>query len=187
VSSSGTFVSDVFVSSTLGLAGGSGDGGVCCCATELFSIGQATGNASKPMTVVEGSQDGDGGTLQVTCSVVPSGAGFDIQLSANDPWYTYLAGVPYGMQGLTISSPPGQGAVTTAGGAGIYATWQDPFGTYSDSNCTIAFTYGGQPLVVGPPVAPGRIWGHISCPSVIGGYGLGCSGEADFLFENCAQ
>jgi hypothetical protein len=67
-------------------------------------------------------------------------------------------------------------------------------GTYSQSACTLAFTYNGTSVPDSPPIAAGRIWGHLSCPVAVGSAGAGggaaapqCDAEADFLFEQCHQ
>jgi hypothetical protein len=71
-------------------------------------------------------------------------------------------------------------------------------GRYTSDSCTIAFTYDGAPVPLNPPIAPGRIWGHLSCPnaqrgdiSIMSPDGgvtpATCDTEADFLFENCTQ
>ena len=146
-----------------------------------LNVGSAT--AGKPTTVQDGGNNGTG-NVAVTCKVTPSGNGFDIDLSIDQN----------GAQGasITISSPAGQGAVTTSGATtGITATFTsvDNGGPYSSNNCTLTFAYQGQPVPVSPPVAAGRIWGHVSCPvAQLGGQpGKQCDAEADFLFEQCQQ
>ena len=96
---------------------------------------------------------------------------------------------------IQITSPPGAGDVTLAGGTSIQATFSDATGFYVGSGCTIAYMYRGHP-VPGPAdaVAPGRIWGHLECPALVatlqgadgGRASAECEAEADFLFENCA-
>jgi hypothetical protein len=150
-----------------------------------LSIGTATGN--KPTTVNDGDQQNGAATVHVTCDVTTSGGGFDIKLVVEQE----------GLNGgsLTITSPTGQGAVTQTGGSGITGVWQvDNLGSYSSKDCTISYTYQGGPVPVSPPVAAGRIWGHLSCPNAtLGGQTLPdggakfCDAEADFLFENCSQ
>jgi hypothetical protein len=72
------------------------------------------------------------------------------------------------------------------------------YGNYRDENCTITFTYQGNTVPDQPPLAAGRIWGHISCPNAEnsgktvqgedgGTENVTCDGEADFLFEQCGQ
>jgi hypothetical protein len=64
---------------------------------------------------------------------------------------------------VTITSPAGAGAVTTSGGTGITASLYSSVdqGPYAETNCTVSYTYQGQPVPVSPAVAAGRIWGHI--------------------------
>ena len=89
---------------------------------------------------------------------------------------------------MTIISPGGAGAVTLSGGAGIGGTFTRSDGTYTQSTCSLAFTYQGSAVPAAPPIAAGRIWGHLSCPAaqVSGGTGQ-CDAEADFLFEQCRE
>jgi hypothetical protein len=141
--------------------------------------------------VVQDGGSQNGAPVAVACSVIPVNAGFDVSLQIS------VGGTGGG--GLTITSPAGVGAVTMAGAQGITASWQsETFGPASESDCTIAFTYEGQPVYDDPPVAAGRIWGHLSCPqalfdgeTVVGPDGgtttVHCDGEADFLFEQCTE
>jgi hypothetical protein len=123
--------------------------------------------------------------------VRPSGSGFDIVL------YAVLSGTSGGT--VAITSPPSEGAVTTSGGVGISASFlETDMGTFTSTDCTITFTYMGEPVPVSPPVAAGRIWGHLECPDALEANHLGtgpdggatvvtCPVSADFLFEQCAQ
>jgi hypothetical protein len=132
------------------------------------------------------------GTVSVQCTVHPSGNGFDIALSIA------VTGMPGG--NVTITSPAGAGAVTTSGGTGITASFYSTvdLGPYVSNDCTLAFTYGGQPVPISPSVAAGRIWGHIDCPDatnsgqmIVGPDGgpmaASCVASADFLFEQCHE
>jgi hypothetical protein len=177
-----------FVLATMG-PGPGGPAGVCDlgATTSWLMVGAPT--PSIPSSVPDGSSQ-NGGPVAVECSVIPVNAGFDVSLRIS-------IGGPGG-GGLTITSPAGLGAVTMAGAQGIMATWQsETFPPASESDCTIAFTYEGHPIDE-PPVAAGRIWGHLSCPqaafdseTVVGPDGGGatahCDGEADFLFEQCTE
>ena len=69
-------------------------------------------------------------------------------------------------------------------------------GTYRETDCTISFTYQQEAVPDNPPIAAGRIWGHISCPTAQvagqtvmlpdgGTQNRQCDAEADFLFEQC--
>jgi hypothetical protein len=178
---------DAFVDATINSpTGQSQDCNVASTQTAL-AIGTATGG--KPTTVNDGDQQNGGAKVSVTCSVTPSGGGFDIKLVVEQG----------GLNGgsLTITSPTGQGAVTQQGGMGITGVFQSEMnGSYSENDCTISPMYMGAPLPskIGPSIAAGRIWGHLSCPNAtLGGMNLPdggsyfCDDEADFLFENCGQ
>ncbi len=160
----------------------SASGGTCNVGsdTTILAVGAATGTA--PTTVKNGGSENGSGTVTVTCSVVASGSGFDIKLDAEQ-----LGG---GGGNLTISSPSGKGAVTESGGT-VQASFTNVTtagGSYSESDCTLTYTYGGSPVPTQPFVAPGRIWGHVSCPMAAqNGTSSVCDAEADFFFENCSQ
>jgi hypothetical protein len=146
-------------------------------------------SAGRPTTVANGEQTA-GALVIVECSVVASGNGFDVILKAGRS----------GQGSVAISSPPGAGEVTpTGGGAHITARFESAtLDTYLSSDCSITWTYNGAFVPAAPPVAPGRIWGHLSCPNAISislmtslpdGATIHdtCDTEADFLFENCWQ
>lgn len=194
---------DTFVNAAVG-------GGASCSnfqsPQEWLQIGTATGG--HPTTVQDGGQDRNA-TVNVTCTVHPQGSGFDIELSA----------IENGTSGgsLTITSPSGKGIVTatTSGGdggsmggvTGITATfigkggirYSEQAGGSDPTGCTLTYEYdpegsvggiaGDSPVPVSPPVAAGRIWGHIFCPKTVatGQEGVICNAEADFIFEQCGQ
>jgi hypothetical protein len=144
------------------------------------------GTPSSPLpTALHDGDTSAGSQVAVACAVTPVGNGFDVTLSAA------ISG-PMGGS-LTIDSPSGLGAVTATGGTGIASVFESAgAGTYSGTACTIAFTYKGGAVPTSPPIAPGRIWGHISCPTATssapassGDFVPQCDAEADFLFENC--
>lgn len=145
-----------------------------------------TDTAGKPTTVTDQGSTGSG-TATIDCTVHPSGSGFDISLSIS------IAGSPGG--NVTITSPQGAGAVTTSGGKEISATFYNSvdLGPYSETDCTISYTYLGSAVPISPPIAAGRIWGHIDCPKAVDqsqNNGMGavtCPASADFLFEQCNQ
>ena len=132
-----------------------------------------------PARVDDGTPVAGAGIVRVVCSVVASGDGFDVALGAslNGPGDEFLA----------IA-----GHFTLQGASGVTGTFgESQTGTFTSNNCTVAFTYGGRPIVTsGGPVDPGRVWGHVSCPNAAGlntCSPTSCDGEADFLFENCAE
>ncbi|MGH7294348.1 MAG: hypothetical protein ACRELB_05420, partial [Polyangiaceae bacterium] len=138
--------------------------------------------ASRPTTIVDGGQE-NFATVHVACSVVPVGTGFDVALSVLEDNASAA--------GLVITSPAGTGAVTGSGAAGIAVDWKSNTLTATQSDCTLRFTYGAGPVPSPTPVSAGRIWAHVSCPQATfvsdAGAPVTCDGEADFLFENCAQ
>jgi hypothetical protein len=180
---------DAFIQASVGPGGGNSVT-VCQLGTvePFLSIGTATGDS--PTRVTDGNQQA-GSTVHISCTVATSGSGFDINLNATQE----------GLQGgsLTITSPGGQGAVTTSGGTGITAVFQSgQNGTFRSTSCTVSFQYQGLTVPDDPPVAAGRIWGHISCPdSEVSGQTVPapdggtenrtCDGEADILFEQCGS
>ncbi len=179
---------DGFVAATMGV-GPMSPSTVCNfgTVTPWLTIGTATGG--KPTTVQDGAQNA-GANVSVTCTVSAVGNGFDVVLNI----------VQQGPQGgsITLSSPKGQGAVTASGGTVSGSFESASLGDFSSDNCTISYTYQGSTVPDSPPIAAGRIWGHVSCPtaqnsssmvmSPDGGYeARQCDGEADFLFEQCGQ
>jgi hypothetical protein len=157
--------------------------------TAWVEVGVPTG--MQPTTVADGHQQ-MGSNVTVHCSVHPSGGGFDVQLNAS----------LQGQGTLTINSPAGQGAVTlSGGGAGITGTFENAnlgANPFASQDCIITFMYDGAGIPVTPPIAAGRIWGHISCPAAQktgqtvqlpdGGMQFQtCDAEADFLFQFCGE
>jgi hypothetical protein len=164
-----------------------GSGGTCnvTAQTPIITVGPTNPSSlEKPTTVGSGGAD-VGGTVNITCSVNPSGSGFDVQISV----------VKSGQGSLTITSAAGKGAVTETGGT-VTVTWSNPtVGQYDQADCTFTPTFegGSLPSGAGPAVAGGRIWGHVSCPmaqdqnqTLMNGMFVTCDGEADFLLENCS-
>ena len=183
-------VADAFIAATVGVGAQSGPQ-LCNFGTvqQWLGVGSPVGG-TKPVTAQDGSNQA-GSTVHVACTVSTSGGGFDVNANVTQE----------GLSGgsVTITSPSGAGAVTTSGGSGITGVFQSgTYGTYRETDCTISFTYNGQTGYSGndPPIAGGRIWGHISCPSAQvngqtvqgpdgGTQNRQCDAEADFLFEQC--
>jgi hypothetical protein len=151
---------------------------------QWVDIGVGTGNS--PSTVPDqGSQAG--GQVTVACTVHPDGSGFDIQLNASQS--------NVGSMTITSQSP----IDPSAGGTGVIGTFESgAHDTWRSNNCTLTFAYNNGKVPVSPPIAAGRIWAHVSCPNVSasdlnfqapdgGTVPSSCDGEADFLFENCAD
>jgi hypothetical protein len=165
-------IPDAFVDAVVGP--GTGGPSTCGFASDetFLQIGSPT--RTFPTTATSGTD-----AVTLSCQVDPNSGGFNIHLRAE------IAGV----NGGSISV---DGLVTASGGSGIQgAITSATAGTFTDSNCTIAFTYYGLPVSVASPIAAGRIWGHVDCPdaslSTDGGTVNACDAYADFLFENCEQ
>ena len=177
---------DGFVLATMGI---SKVPGLCSFSstTPWVDVGTATGG--KPTTVQNGSQE-EGATVHVNCSVSAVGQGFDVLVSVTQD----------GLEGgsVTFGSAPGQGAITASGGTLQGSFGSGRYGDYDDANCMLTYTYQGTTVPDSPPIAAGRIWGHVSCPNaqISGQLGTGadggstektCDGEADILFEQCGN
>lgn len=182
---------DTFVNAAVG------GGSLCSTAPSLQTtvrIGTAT--SGHPNTVQDGGNDRNG-NVSVNCTVHPQGSGFSVQAQA----------VEMGPNGGSLTV---DGTVTAMTSTGVSGTFVGPGGTYreqagamvngmADPGCTVTYDYdsggsvggvgGDAPVPVSPPIAAGRIWGHIKCPSAQ--YqsmpGVYCNAEADFIFEQCQQ
>jgi hypothetical protein len=166
-----------------------GTGGLCAFAQQatLLDVGVATSN--QPSTVANGGSQA-GAKVTVACAVHPHYNGYDIDLN-----------VELVARGALHVFSTGPGAVTSSGGTGISAAFSTTVGgsaqTYSADDCTLTYMYQAAPISNPMPVAPGRIWGHVSCPNAQamtdvllpdgGTVPQQCDAEADFLFENCSQ
>lgn len=142
-----------------------------------LSIGSAT---SGTPAIVESSS-----SATIDCAVRAVGKGYDVSVSV----------VVQGPGGgsFTLDSPQGLGAVRVSGAQGLAASFASTQAgaTYQESDCTLSFTYLGQPVPDSPSVFPSRIWAHVSCPTAqpqgASDASDTCDGEADFLFERCAE
>jgi len=183
---------DTFVNAAVG-------GGAKCSTLPGLKVGLQIGTAvaGHPNTVQDQGTDRNA-TVSVGCTVHPQNNGFDIQLNATSQ------SVNGGS--LVIESPQGKGIVTTMTSSGVSGTFAGQGGTYREiasasdpTACTITYLYdaggsvggvaGDEPVPTQPPIAAGRIWGHIKCPNA--DYqsqpGVFCDAEADFIFEQCNQ
>ncbi len=123
-----------------------------------------------------------GGSASIACRVDPGCGGFDIALDAA------FSGPNSG--GLRVA-----GHITSTGGSGISASFTQQGLVFSSSNCSFTLTYNGSPLPPSGSPAPGRIWGHIDCPTASDGQYVtnssgmavprACDAWADIMFENC--
>jgi hypothetical protein len=172
---------DVFVNADIG--------GAASCpvssATVLMVGGMTSG--AQPMTVPEGTNN-----VSVTCTVSPSGDGFQIQLDAKQP----------GSSGgeLEIS-----GHIDGSTGGKVAAQFVSQMAgvTFAQDDCTLSYTYIGTQIPASQRISGGNIWAHVSCPNAMepGGSVSGtqttgpdggvinsvCDAEADILFSNCSQ
>ena len=182
-SSSPTLSAQVFATVSLGPSRDMASGNNLCTFgsnTEVLHIGNTDGSS-----IVDG-QSQIGVPVHVSCSV--TGA-FQASL------LTELEGQQGGR--LTIS-----GNVDGAtGGTNVNGDLVSPAngGEFAQMGCVVTYTFDNQAVPVTPPVAKGRIWGHMSCPKMVamGGQRVmladgstvqeTCDAEVDFKFENCSQ
>ncbi|MGH7294868.1 MAG: hypothetical protein ACRELB_08045 [Polyangiaceae bacterium] len=182
--------SDAFILATVG-EGSASPNSICQLGStqSWLTVGGLRGG-SKPTVVNDGDSQG-GAPVHVNCTVSTVGDGFDVSLSVIEEGTTGGS--------VVITSPSGQGAVTASGGTGISASFvSNKNGAFRETDCTITYKYDGADVPDQPPIAAGRIWAHLSCPSAqesgttLTGPDGGpttrqCDGEADFLFEQCGQ
>jgi hypothetical protein len=172
---------DAFVNATLG-------GGETCNMKTGPAVTIGTPTGKQPTTVADGNQQA-GFPVDVSCTVTSDGSGFDLRLSATQEG---LAGGT-----LTIVTEPGK-PVSAHGGPGLSGSFSTSTGSFSDSNCTLSFSYAGGSVPINPPISPGQIFGHLSCPNAQNSDRMQtlmdgatvpttCDGEADFFFTNCGQ
>lgn len=155
--------------------------------TTLMQVG-TPGNTNvnpivQPTRISTGAQ-----TVQISCSVHPTGNTFTvgIQIAQGDVSST-------GSTSLTVSATgvdPATGAMNVTGNVSNSIA-----GDYGSMACVLSYGTpgaGGEPS--GSPVASGRIWAHLSCPSATNGAittqsggPSTCDTEVDFIFENCSS
>jgi hypothetical protein len=153
-------------------------------AMPLTQIGEEVSTSSVlPETTPDGTLV-NGHPINLQCTVSGSGSGpYSLTLSAND-----------NANGTTIIT--GQASLQS-GSTSISGTFTTTLtGTeYDGSNCTLTFTFPGKnALPAGATgIAPGLVWGHVSCPTATavgqaqGSGAAMCDVESDFLFENCTE
>ncbi|HTB75163.1 MAG TPA: hypothetical protein VK762_18060 [Polyangiaceae bacterium] len=171
---------DAFVNASLG-------GTLCPVndATVINTMGMTS--ATAPSTTPAGQDN-----LSITCSVAAGGNGYTIQLDAQLPGST---------GGELIVS----GTVDATNGGKVAAQWVSQMSglSYESNDCTLSYTYIGQPIPENQRLSSGQIWAHVSCPdamqpngSIAGTQTTGpdggvinsvCDGEADILFSNCSD
>jgi hypothetical protein len=154
--------------------------------TTLMQIGMpgdpnASPMPTAPTRVATGAQH-----TAIACSVHQEGDSFAVNLQI---YQGDVAGT--GSTTLTVT-----GTVSAStGGTNLTSDVSNTIaGDYHSTACTITFdtTKGAGALPVPPPVAPGRIWAHLSCPAAQNanittqaGMPSICDAETDFIFENC--
>jgi hypothetical protein len=142
------------------------------------------GSATQPLPVVVTDNTAQAGfKVHVNCSVDSNGGGFNIQLSATVD----------GMGSLFVT---GDGVAPNGMTSNLHASYTNMGVNYSDSTCTLSYSYGNGPLPMGGAPSSGKIWAHIDCEHATAG-GLfstlpdgtmvprTCLLTADFLFQNC--
>ncbi|MCL2449165.1 MAG: hypothetical protein FWD17_09475, partial [Polyangiaceae bacterium] len=117
-----------------------------------------------------------------TCVVAPGDAGL----------YTVQASTDHTPQADGQGSILFEAQVDSQGSAtNVYADFVLGTEEYTESDCTISASgWSAQGSSPSPPsVAPGRVFGHLTCPNAQGVLGalVVCVIEADFVYENCAQ
>jgi len=164
---------------------GNANSSVCGYASQQPIVAIGGADTAEPGTESNGDFAGTG-TALIDCSVDSSGGGnFNVKISAE---------VNGSMGGSIVIV----GTVNANGGSNISGAFESgTIGMFTESDCTVTFTYNMQPIPIsGSPIASGRIWGHLSCPNAVdnGTTEIGadggptertCDGEADFLFQNC--
>jgi hypothetical protein len=181
---------DAYINATLGPAHDANNDNLCMFGSNspALTIGVNPGGSTGPTAQPDGSTQPQAGVVNVVCSVTGS---FQVSLTA------VLAATPLAAGGNLVIT----GHVDASSGGTVSATiGAGDNGNFSASNCTVTFTYNGGKVPTSPAVAPGRIWGHLSCPTMSSTSGKMvaistgtasmtevCDVEADFRFENCAS
>lgn len=151
---------------------GSNSSTVCGAVNDTWQIGNPEGN---PIVTVTSGSSQNGVPITVNCDVAQNGNSYSVTANAQ-----------YGNEGsLTISGTitigsdgkPAQSTVT-----GGFNDHEGLIANLSQSNCTVTFTQNAN-----MGIAPSRIWGVIDCPQAAASDGTMCDGNAEFLFEGCAQ
>jgi hypothetical protein len=123
-------------------------------------LGKVTWSVGTPEAPIASGTALEGGTEQVTCTVASAAGG------------TYALDLQVAVDGITfmLTGSPSSARVVLQG-EGKYFNWND---------CSVTLT-----TQTPQPIAPGKIWGSLSCPSA--GSASGCPVTATLLFENCAE
>ena len=141
--------------------------------TQWVEIG-AFQTTTTPIDPIDNNGDDNGnGTVSIVCAVKGNDAnGYDIEVSAT------LSGDTGGSLSITGHVTP---TGTQMGISGVFQ--RADYGNFREDDCVISFAPNSN-----EGVAPGRLWGSISCPNIVNQSQLRtCDGEANFRFENCDQ
>jgi hypothetical protein len=157
-------------------------GSTCPFASDQSFVALGSATEPSPTLLLNGATQA-GNPVYTSCWVDADAGGFDVILNAS-------------VDGYGGGDFAASGHVTADGGTGIFGEFDSAFyGLFTDSNCTISFTYNGLPVaVVGGAVSSGAIMGHLDCANAAntdvegpdgGRTALICEGWADFSFANC--
>jgi hypothetical protein len=181
---------DTYINATLGPQAGNSQ--LCSMLTVGPAVTIGSFRANTKPTVVSDNGTDKGGTVNTMCQVTGGSGGFDINVTATTT-------------GAATSTALGGGVVNVVGhvdgtgtGTNLHTVISTNQVTWTGATCTVTPMYGGGPVPQSPPIAAGRVWAHVSCPSMTPDNGVRvnvngmqvmqqCDGEADFLFENCFQ
>lgn len=157
--------------------------------TTLMQVGtpgdpNASPKATAPTRITTGAQH-----IQIACTVHQQGGSFAVNLQ--------IAQADVNGTGATTLTVSGMVDPSTGGTNLASDVFNTKAGDYHSTTCNVSFdtSKGAGALPAGAPVAPGRIWAHLSCdgtqntdittgtppntgPST-------CDAESDFIFENC--
>jgi hypothetical protein len=156
--------------------------------TTLMQIGMpgdpnASPMPTPPTRITTGAQH-----IQIACTVHQEGDSFAVNLQ--------IAQGDVSSAGATTLTVTGMVSASTGGMNLTSDVSNTSAGDYHSTACVITFDTstmnGAGAAPSGTPIAPGRIWAHLSCPAdqnsnITTGSGAPstCDAEADFIFENC--
>jgi len=155
-------------------------------ATTLMQIGMPGDPNASPMPTAPTRVSTGAQHIAIACSVHQVGDSFAVNLQIAQG---NVAGT-----GSTTLTVTGTVSASTGGTNLTSDVSNTNAGDYHSTACAITFdtTKGAGALPAGAPVAPGRIWAHLSCPAdqnsaitTQSGGPSTCDAETDFIFENC--
>jgi hypothetical protein len=140
-----------------------------------FTIGDFGAPPQTPVRPIEDGQPDQQGQVTVTCSVTPTGDGFNVRATAA---LSGATGGTFLIEGLFREQGEQTGIRTTISKAGRS-------GAYRSDECIVRYTTEFQ------GVAAGRVWGELDCPQATptsaSTEDITCQVKAQFRFENCIQ